>query len=42
MAKFQLNTGLRIGAVVKMTVSDILTEKFNFRDYFVLHAQKNK
>ena len=35
-AKLQLNTGLRISDVVKVKVSDILTEKFNFKDYFVL------
>ncbi|WP_298845642.1 tyrosine-type recombinase/integrase [Clostridium sp.] len=40
MAKFQLNTGLRISDVVKVKVSDILTEKFNFKDYFVLKEQK--
>ncbi|WP_258880826.1 tyrosine-type recombinase/integrase [Clostridium estertheticum] len=40
MAKFQLNTGLRISDVVKVKVSDILTEKFNFKDYFVLQEQK--
>jgi len=40
MAKFQLNTGLRISDVVKVKVSDILTEKFNFKDYFVLLEQK--
>lgn len=36
MAKFQLNTGLRISDVVNVKVSDILTEKYNFKDYFVL------
>lgn len=40
LAKFQLNTGLRISDVVKVKVSDILTEKFNFKDYFVLNEQK--
>jgi len=40
LAKFQLNTGLRISDVVKVKVSDILTEKLNFKDYFVLHEQK--
>ena len=42
MAKFQLNTGLRISDVVKVKVSDILTEKLNFKDYFVLQEQKTK
>ena len=40
LAKFQLNTGLRISDVVKVQVSDIMTEKLNFKDYFVLHEKK--
>jgi integrase len=40
LAKFQLNTGLRISDVVKVRVSDILTENMNFKDYFVLQEQK--
>lgn len=40
LAKFQLNTGLRISDVVKVKVSDIMTEKFNFKDYFVLQEKK--
>lgn len=42
LAKFQLNTGLRISDVVKVKVSDIFTEKLNFKDYFVLQEQKTK
>lgn len=40
LGKFQLNTGLRISDVVKVKVIDLLTEKLNFKDYFVLHEQK--
>jgi integrase len=40
LAKFQLNTGLRISDVVDIKVSDLLTENMNFKDYFVLHEQK--
>lgn len=40
LAKFQLNTGLRISDVIKVNVSDLLTENMNFKDYFVLHEQK--
>ncbi|SUY45061.1 site-specific recombinase XerD [Clostridium putrefaciens] len=40
LAKFQLNTGLRISDVVTVKVSDILTASLNFKDYFVLKEQK--
>lgn len=40
LCKFQLNTGLRISDVVKVKVSDFLTENMNFKDYFVLQEQK--
>lgn len=40
MAKFQLNTGLRISDVVGIKVSDILTENMKFKEYFVLQEQK--
>lgn len=40
LAKFQLNTGLRISDVVKVKVEDLLTQNMNFKDYFVLHEQK--
>lgn len=40
LGKFQLNTGLRISDVVKVKVSDILTEKLNFKDYFVMNEKK--
>lgn len=40
LAKFQLNTGLRISDVVNVRVSDILTENMNFKDYFILIEQK--
>lgn len=40
LAKFQLNTGLRISDVVKVRVEDLLTPAMNFRDYFVLHEKK--
>ncbi len=42
LAKFQLNTGLRISDVVDVRVSDIFTEKKNFKDYFVLKEQKTQ
>lgn len=40
LAKFQLNTGLRISDVVKVKVEDFLTTNMNFKDYFVLKEQK--
>lgn len=40
LAKFQLNTGLRISDVVGVKVEDILTEKGVFKDYFVLKEKK--
>lgn len=40
LAKFQLNTGLRISDVIPVQVSDIFTEKGNFRSYFVLNEKK--
>ncbi len=38
--KFQLNTGLRVSDVVPIKVSDIFTEKGNFKNYFVLSEKK--
>ena len=40
MAKFQLNTGLRISDVVKVKVEDLVTQKTNFKEYFILKEQK--
>jgi integrase len=40
LCKFQINTGLRIGDVVKIKVDDLLTSNMNFKDYFVLKEQK--
>ncbi len=40
LAKFQLNTGLRVSDVVPIKVSDIFTEKGNFKNYFVLSEKK--
>lgn len=40
LGKFQLNTGLRISDVVGVRVSDILTKRGNFKDYFILREQK--
>ena len=40
LCKFQLNTGLRIGDVVKVKVSDIFNENIRFKEYFTLNEQK--
>ncbi|MBO1264498.1 tyrosine-type recombinase/integrase [Proteiniclasticum sp. SCR006] len=40
LAKFQLNTGLRISDVVQVKVSDLLTEGGRFREYFTKSEQK--
>ena len=40
LGKFQLNSGLRISDVVGIKVSDILNERGNFKDYFVLREKK--
>lgn len=40
LAKFQLNTGLRISDVIPTKVSDIVTDKGSFRTYFVLKEKK--
>lgn len=40
LAKFQLNTGLRISDVIPTKVFDIVTDKGNFRTYFVLKEKK--
>lgn len=40
LAKFQLNTGLRISDVIPVQVCDIFTEKGNFKNYFVLKEKK--
>lgn len=41
LCKFQLNTGLRIGDVVRVKVGDIFDEIGEFRDYFSLIEQKS-
>jgi integrase len=40
LCKFQLNTGLRIGDVVSVKTTDVLTENGNFKDYWVIKEQK--
>ncbi|KOR25397.1 tyrosine-type recombinase/integrase [Clostridium sp. L74] len=40
LAKFQLNTGLRVSDVIGIKVSDIMTEKMRFKDHFILHEIK--
>lgn len=40
LAKFQLNTGLRISDVVKVRYDDIFTEKGQFKQYFLVKEQK--
>lgn len=40
MAKFQLNTGLRISDVVKIRYNDIFHENGNFKQYFELREKK--
>ncbi|QUH25541.1 tyrosine-type recombinase/integrase [Serpentinicella alkaliphila] len=40
LAKFQLNTGLRISDVVEVRVADIFTDTLNFKDYFILRERK--
>lgn len=40
LAKFQLNTGLRISDVVNVSVDDLMTSNMNFKDYFVLQEHK--
>ncbi|NWQ43324.1 tyrosine-type recombinase/integrase [Bacillus sp. EB106-08-02-XG196] len=40
LAKFQLNTGLRISDVVGVRVRDIFTDRLNFKDYFILRERK--
>jgi len=40
MAKFQLNTGLRISDVVKIRHNDIFHENGNFKQYFELREKK--
>lgn len=40
LAKFQLNTGLRISDVVGIKVTDILTEKMRFKEYLVINEKK--
>ena len=42
LAKFQLNTGLRISDVVKVRVQDLMTSHLNFKDYLVLKKKKIK
>lgn len=38
--KFGLNTGLRISDILPVKVKDILNEKGQFREYFVLKEKK--
>ncbi|NOW84907.1 integrase [Clostridium beijerinckii] len=40
LAKFQLNTGLRISDVVRINTSDILTDTMRFKDYLVIKEKK--
>ncbi len=40
LAKFQLNTGLRVSDVIPIKVSDIITNKGSFKTYFVLKEKK--
>ena len=40
LCKFQLNTGLRISDVVGVRFFDLMTDKGNFKDYFVLKEKK--
>lgn len=42
LAKFQLNTGLRISDVVKVRVQDLMTSHLSFKDYFVFQKKKIK
>jgi len=42
IAKFQLNTGLRISDVVPVQVSDLCTPKLAFKEYFTLREQKTR
>lgn len=40
LAKFQLNTGLRISDVVRINTSDIFTETMRYKDYLVIKEKK--
>lgn len=40
LAKFQLNTGLRISDVVLINTSDIFTDTMRFKDYLVIKEKK--
>ena len=40
LAKFQLNTGLRISDVVKINTQNIFTETMRFKDYLVIKEKK--
>ncbi|MFL0270133.1 tyrosine-type recombinase/integrase [Candidatus Clostridium radicumherbarum] len=40
LAKFQLNTGLRISDVVRINTSDIFTDTMRFKDYLVIKEKK--
>lgn len=40
LAKFMLNTRLRVSDVVGLLYKDIFTEKKNFRNYLVIHEKK--
>ena len=37
---FGLNTGLRVGDIIKVKISDIVTDKMQFKEYFVLKEKK--
>ena len=42
VAKFQMNTGLRISDVVPVKVSDLCTPNLAFKEYFALREQKTR
>ena len=35
LCKFQLNTGLRISDVISIQVHNLITEQYNFKDYYI-------
>lgn len=40
LAKFMLNTGLRLSDVVSLLYKDIFTEKGNLKNYLAIHEKK--
>ncbi|MCI1881666.1 MAG: tyrosine-type recombinase/integrase [Sporolactobacillus sp.] len=40
--KFGINTGLRVGDIIKLRVCDIYTPELNFKEHLVLVEQKTK